>query len=68
MVKLKTLKNTYSKLRKKFIYIITQEDQYINKLIEEVESIPEGERIYYTEKEFWRMVEEMEIEKYGHTI
>ena len=68
MLKLKTLKNTYSKLKKNFIYIITKEDQYINMLIEEVESVPEEERTYYTEKEFWRMVEEMEIERYGHSI
>ena len=68
MMKLKILKNSYSKLKENFIYIIKQEDQYINKLIEEVESIPEQERIYYTEKEFWRLIEEMEIEKYGHPI
>ena len=68
MMKLKTLKNSYSKLKENFIYIIKQEDQYINKLIEEVESIPEQERIYYTEKEFWRLIEKMEIEKYGHPI
>lgn len=68
MVKLRTLKNSYSKLRENFICIIKEEDKYINKLIEEIESIPETERIYYTEKEFWRLIEEMEIEKYGHPI
>ena len=62
------LKNTYTRLRKNFIHIITQEDKYINKLIEEVESIPEQERIYFTEKEFWKLIEEMEIERYGHPI
>ena len=68
MNKLKTLKNSYLESKENFIYIIKPEDKYINKLIEEVESVPEEERIYYTEKEFWALVEKMEIEKYGCSI
>lgn len=43
-------------------------EQYMIKLIEEVESIPKEERIYYTEEEFWKRVEEREAKKYGRAI
>jgi len=40
----------------------------MNMLINEVESVPEEERVYYTHEEFWKMVREKEIERYGHPI
>ena len=71
MIKFRTLKNSYSKLKENFSYIVSKEDdinKYIIELIDEVESVPEEERIYYTHEEFWKMVEEKEIEKYGYII
>ena len=70
MIKLRTLKNSYSRLKETFTQIITQEevDKYITQLIYEVESVPEEERVYYTHEEFWKMVKEMEIKRYGHPI
>ena len=43
-------------------------EQYMIKLIDEVESIPEEKRVYYTEEEFWKRVEEREAKKYGKAI
>ena len=43
-------------------------EQYMIKLIDEVESIPEEKRIYYTEEEFWKRVKEREAKKYGKAI
>ena len=43
-------------------------EQYMIKLIDEVESIPEEKRVYYTEEEFWKRVEEREAKKYGRAI
>ena len=43
-------------------------EQYMIKLIDEVESIPEEKRIYYTEEEFWKRVEEREAKKYGKAL
>ena len=68
MTKFKILKNSYANIKENFIHIITEEEQLINKLIKEVESVPENERTYYTEEEFWKLIEEMEIKKYGHSV
>ena len=43
-------------------------ERYMIKLIYEVESIPEEERVYYTEEEFWKIVEERDMKKHGHAI
>lgn len=71
MIKFRTLKNSYSKLKENFTHVITEEEalnRYMCQLIDEVESVPKEERVYYTHEEFWRMVREMEIERYGHPI
>lgn len=71
MMKFRTLKNSYAKLKENFTHTITQEEavnRYMIQLINEVESVPEEERVYYTHDEFWKMVEEMEIQRYGHPI
>ena len=43
-------------------------EQYMIKLIDEVESIPKEEQLYYTPKEFWKLMMEGEIETYGRPI
>ena len=71
MIKFRKLKNTYVNSKENFTHITSKEEimnRYMIKLIDEVESVPEEERIYYTHEEFWKMVEEKEIEKYGHVI
>lgn len=71
MIKFRTLKNSYLKLKENFTHTITGEEalnRYIEELIDEVESVPEEERVYYTQEEFWKLVEEMEIKEYGHPI
>ena len=71
MIKLRTIKNSFSNIKSKYMHTITEKDgleRYMIHLIDEVESVPENERIYYTDEEFWKMVEEREIERYGHRI
>ena len=71
MFKFKTLKNSYLKIKENYTHTITEEEalnRYMIKLIDEVESEPKEGKVYYTHEEFWKMVEEMEIEKYGHAI
>ena len=71
MIKFRTLKNSYLKIKENFTHITSKEEtmnRYMIELIDEVENIPEEERTYYTHEEFWKMVEEKEIEKYGHVI
>ena len=43
-------------------------EEYMIKLIDEVESIPKEEQLYYTPKEFWKLMMEGEIETYGRPI
>ena len=71
MMKFRTLKNSHLKLKGNYTHTISEEEslnKYIIQLIDEVESEPEEERIYYTPEEFWKLVAEMEIERYGHPI
>ena len=71
MIKMRTIKNSYLTLKENYTHKITEKEafnHYMLQLIEEVESIPKEERVYYTAKEFWKMVEEKEIERYGHKI
>lgn len=71
MVKFRTLKNSYLKSKENYTHEITEEEalnRYMVELIQEVESVPEGERVYYTEEEFWKLIEEMEKEDYGEAI
>lgn len=71
MIKFRTLKNSYAKLKENFTHTITEEEalnRYMIQLIDEVESVPEEKRVYYTEEEFWNLIEEMEIEEYGEPI
>ncbi len=71
MIKFRTIKNSFSNVKVKYMHKITEEEaleRYMIQLIDEIESIPENERVYYTEEEFWKRVEEREIEQYGQTI
>ena len=68
---MRNLRNSFSKEKFYFTHIITEEealDRYMVKLIDEVESIPKEERIFYTPEEFWKRVEEREIKKYGYAL
>ena len=68
---MKKLKNSFSRKKLSFTHIITNEEaleRYMIKLIDEVESVPEEERVYYTPEEFWKRVEEREIKKYGYVL
>lgn len=68
MVKIRNIRNSYLKGKGRYIRVMTEEEAYMIKLIDEVESVPEKERVYYTEEEFWKLIEEMEIEEYGEPV
>lgn len=68
MIKVRDIRNSYVKGKGRYIRIMSEEEAYMLKLIDEVESIPESERIYYTEEEFWKLIEEMETEEYGEPV
>lgn len=68
MVKLRTLKNSYSKIKESFTKIRT-EDEYVLSILEEaVAELNSGEAVLYTEEEFWDLVEKNEMEEYGESI
>ena len=68
MIKFRTLKNSYAKLRENFTRI-NVEEKYVQDILEEaVEKINSGTAVFYTEEEFWKLIEEMEIEEYGESI
>ena len=71
MIKIRMLKNSYLKLKQNYTHTITEEEalnKYMMQLIDEVENEPEEDRVYYTSEEFWKLVEDMEIERHGHAI
>ena len=62
MVKFRTLKNSYSKLKENFRKTIT-EDEYVSNILEEaVEKLNSGKAVFYTHEEFWKLVREKESE------
>lgn len=68
MVKLRTLRNSYSKIKESFTKIRT-EDEYVLSILEEaVAELNSGEAVLYTEEEFWKLVEKNEMEEYGEPI
>lgn len=68
MVKFRTLKNSYAKLKENFTKTLT-EDEYVSNILEEaVEKLNSGKAVFYTEEEFWKLIEEMEMEEYGESI
>lgn len=71
MLKLKTLKNSYLNLKENFTHTITEEEieeRYLSKILDETIENIKNEGVFYTEEEFWKIVEEMEIEEYGEPI
>ena len=68
MMKFRTLKNSYARLREKFTRTLT-EDEYVSNILEEaVEKLNSGKAVFYTEEEFWKLIEEMEMKEYGEPI
>jgi len=68
MIKFRTLKNSYSKLKENFTKTIT-EDEYVSNILEEaVEKLNSGKAVFYTHEEFWRLVREKEAENYRKEI
>lgn len=68
MVKLKTLKNSYKKIKENFTKIITEDKYVLNILEEAVEKLNSGKAEFYTEEEFWNLIDKMEMEEYGEHI
>ena len=52
MMKFRTLKNSYARLREKFTRTLT-EDEYVSNILEEaVEKLNSGKAVFYTEEEY----------------
>lgn len=62
MLKFRNIKNSYANLKSR-CFQRTEEDKYCIKMLEEALNNPD--QTTYTEEEFWKIVEEMEIETYG---
>ena len=62
----KKIKNTFLTLPKGKRYERDEEEAYMVKMLDE--ALADSNPIYYTEEEFWKLVEEREIEKYGEAI
>lgn len=68
MIKFRTLKNSYAKIKANFIKIIIK-DEYVGNILEEaVEKLNSGRAVFYTHEEFWRMVREKEEEDYRKEV
>ena len=64
MVKFRTLKNSYAKLKENFTKTITEE-KYMSDILEEaVEKLNSGKAVFYTHEEFWKLVREIEADNY----
>ena len=68
MIKFRTLKNSYAKLKKNFTSLDTEEKYVLDILEEAVEKLNSGKAVFYTEEEFWKLIAEMEIKEYGEPI
>ena len=68
MLKFRTLKNSYSKLKEKFTRPNTEEKYLYDILEEAVEKLNSGRAVFYTHEEFWRLVREKEEEDYRKEV
>ena len=68
MIKLRTLKNSCAKLKENFTSANVEENYVYEILNEAVEKLNSGKAVFYTEEEFWKLIEQMEIEEYGESI
>ena len=63
-MKIRTLKNSYVKLKENFTCENTEEEYVLNILEEAVEKLNSGKAVFYTHEEFWKLVREKEEEYY----
>ena len=63
-MKIRTLKNSYVKLKENFTCENTEEEYVLNILEEAVEKLNSGKAVFYTHEEFWKLVREKEEEDY----
>lgn len=68
MMKFRTLKNSYARLKENFTKTITEEEYVSNILEEAVEKLNSGKAVFYTHEEFWRLVRERESEDYNEKV
>ena len=68
MIKFRTLKNSYLKLKENFTHKITEEETILKVLDEAVEKLNSGKAVFYTHEEFWRLVKEKEEEDYRKEV
>ena len=67
MIKFRTLKNSYSKLKENFTGVNTEE--YVLDILDKaVEKINSGKAVFYTHEEFWKLVREKEEEDYRKEV
>jgi len=68
MIKFRTLKNSYAKSKENFTSA-NGEEKYVYAILEKaVEKLNSGKAVFYTEEEFWNIIQEMEMEEYGEPI
>jgi len=60
MIKFRTLKNSYSKLKENFTNSNTEEKYVYDILEKTVEKLNSGKVVFYTHEEFWKLVREKE--------
>ena len=68
MIKSRTLKNSYSKLKENFTNANTEEKYVYDILEETVEKLNSGKAVFYTHEEFWKLIKEMEVEDYRREV
>ena len=56
MVKFRTLKNSYVKLKEDYTHAMTQEEYELEILDETVEKLKSGKAVFYTHEEFWNNI------------
>ena len=68
MIKLRTLKNSYSRLKESFTKTLTEEEYVFNILEKAVEKLNSGKAVFYTHEEFWKLVRQMEVDDYKKEV
>lgn len=68
MIKFRTLKNSYAKLKENFTHTITEEEYLTEVLEEAVEKLNSGKAVFYSHEEFWKLIKEEANEKYDEKI
>lgn len=68
MVKFRTLKNSYAKLKENYTHNMTEEEYLTQILDEAVEKLNSGKAVFYEHDEFWKLIREEASEKYDEKI